>query len=247
MPLYAAMTYCLAIRVDAGLVFCSDSRTNAGVDHISTYSKMRVFEQPGERTLVLLSAGNLATTQAVANRLQRDIDDPRAKVDLHSIDYMFDAAEYVGQISRRAQSLGGAAQGRVNLSASFILGGQIKGQPPRIYMIYPEGNYIQASESQPFLQIGETKYGKPILDRMAQAELTLDAAARLALVSMDSTRRSNVSVGPPFEVAIYPAGALKLERHLSLDREDPYFARLQDAWGDALEKSFSALPAFDWE
>ncbi|MFK7955162.1 MAG: 20S proteasome subunit A/B [Lysobacterales bacterium] len=241
------MTYCLALKVDAGLVLVSDSRTNAGVDHINTYRKMRVFDQAADRTLVLLSAGNLATTQAVANRLQRDLGDSRAKVNLHNLDYMFDAAEYVGQISRRAQSMTGPGQGSVNTSASFILGGQIKGQPPRLYLIYPEGNYIQASASAPYLQIGETKYGKPILDRVLQSSLSLDAAARLALVSMDSTRRSNVSVGPPFEVTYYRNDSLTVTRQLSLDRDDPQFVQVCEAWEKALIDGFASLPAFSWE
>ncbi len=241
------MTYCLALKADAGLILASDSRTNAGVDHINTYSKMRVFDDAPDRSLILLSAGNLATTQAVANRLQRDLDDSRAKVNLHRLDYMFDAAEYVGQISRRAQSLAGAEQGSVNTSASFILGGQIKGQPPRLYLIYPEGNYIQSSDSAPYLQIGETKYGKPILDRVTHSSLSLDTAARLALVSMDSTRRSNVSVGPPFELCYYHTDALKIGRQLSFDRDDPQFVKLCDSWDKALVQSFSGLPAFDWE
>lgn len=241
------MTYCLALKVDAGLILASDSRTNAGVDHINSYSKMRVFDDASDRTLVLLSAGNLATTQAVANRLQRDLEDPRAKMNLHQFDYMFDAAEYVGQISRRAQSLAGSGQSQLNVSASFILGGQIGDQAPRLYLIYPEGNYIQASESAPYLQIGETKYGKPILDRVLSSEMSLDAAARLALVSIDSTRRSNVSVGPPFEVAYYPANTLTLGRQLSFEGDDPQFRRLQVSWGQALEQGFAQLPAFDWE
>ncbi len=241
------MTYCLALKVDAGLILASDSRTNAGVDHINTYRKMRVYDQSPDRTLVILSAGNLATTQAVANRIQRDLEDSRAKVNLHKLDYMFDAAEYVGQISRRAQSMTGPGQGAVNTSASFILGGQIKGQPPRIYLIYPEGNYIQASESAPYLQIGETKYGKPILDRVLQPELSLDSAARLALVSMDSTRRSNVSVGPPFEVTYYQTDRLTVTRQLSFDQDDPQVMRVCEAWEKALTDGFADLPPFSWE
>jgi putative proteasome-type protease len=241
------MTYCVALKVDSGLLLASDSRTNAGVDHINTYSKLRVFDDAPDRTLVLLSAGNLATTQAVCNRLQRDLEDSRSKVNLHLLDYMFDAAEYIGQISRRAQNLTGADQSGVNTSASFILGGQIKGQPPRLYLIYPEGNYIQSSSSAPFLQIGETKYGKPILDRLVHSGLSLDDAARLALVSIDSTRRSNVSVGPPFEVAYYETDRLELTRKLSFDRDDPHFVRLCDQWGAALEQGFSSLPSFGWE
>lgn len=241
------MTYCLAIKVDSGLVFASDSRTNAGVDHISTYSKMHRFEWPDDRVFVLLSAGNLATSQAVVNRLTRDLDDEQAAVSLKTVSYLFDAAEYVGAISRRAQTLDGASQGDVDLSASFILGGQIKGQPPRIYLVYPEGNYIRASESKPYLQIGETKYGKPILDRVVHPGLSLDDAARCALVSIDSTRRSNVSVGPPFEVAFYQADALKISRHLSLDRDDALYQQIQDSWDRSLLQSFSQLPRFDWE
>ena len=243
------MTYCLAIKVNDGLVFASDSRTNAGVDYVSTYSKMYAFGVPGERLIVLLASGNLATTQAVVNAIQRDLDDPSATENLNSFHYLFDAAHYVGQISRRVQ-----AECRETLKgdgiaaeASFILGGQIHGRDPNIYLIYPQGNSISASTETPYLQIGETKYGKPILDRIIRANTNLEDAARCALVSIDSTMRANISVGPPVELAIYRRDELALNRRLALDYGTPMFRVLQKRWNEGLRRAFERLPRFDWE
>ena len=243
------MTYCLAIKVKRGLVFASDSRTNAGVDYVSTYSKMHVFSVPGERLVVLLTSGNLATSQAVVNAVQRDIEDPAAPANLHSFRYLFDAAHYVGQLSQRIQTESGPTlkDSGVNVEASFILGGQIQGREPNLYMIYPQGNYIAASTETPYLQIGETKYGKPILDRIIRADTVLEDAARCALVSTDSTMRANISVGPPVELAIYGADELALSRRISLGYTTPMFRLLQKRWNQGLERAFERLPRFDWE
>ena len=196
------MTYCLAIRVDEGLIFASDSRTNAGADHVSTFSKMHTFEQPGERVMCLLSAGNLATTQAVLRNIRRDNERGKGPR-LDSVRDLAEAAEYVGQLSRNEQRKhGGEGQPKEGFSpeATFILGGQIKGRQHQIYLVYPEGNYISATLQTPYLQIGELKYGKPILDRIVREGISLEVAARCALVSMDSTMRSNATVGPPVEL-----------------------------------------------
>jgi putative proteasome-type protease len=243
------MTYCLAIKVKRGLVFASDSRTNAGVDYVSTYSKMHVFSVPGERLIVLLTSGNLATTQAVVNAIQRDIEDPSAAENLHSFHYLFDAAHYVGRLSQRVQAEYGPnlKENGVSVEASFILGGQIHGREPNAYLIYPQGNYIAASPETPYLQIGETKYGKPILDRIIQPDTALEDAARCALVSIDSTMRANISVGPPVELAIYGADELALTRRLSLGYDTPLFRQLQQRWNQGLERAFERLPRFDWE
>jgi putative proteasome-type protease len=242
------MTYCLAIKVNDGLVFASDSRTNAGVDYISTFSKMHVFSPSDQRVIVLLSAGNLATTQAVVNGLQRDLDEDKPD-NLRTLKYLFDMAHYVGQMSRRVQQEHGGAmqQSGINTEASFILGGQIAGRTPKIFQIYPQGNYITASDETPYLQIGESKYGKPILDRVIRAETTLEDAARCALVSLDSTMRSNISVGPPVELAICPTDSFCLSQHISLKYGTPLYASLQKRWNEGLRRAFERLPRFDWE
>ncbi|MHB8454142.1 MAG: peptidase [Acidiferrobacterales bacterium] len=243
------MTYCLAIKVNDGLVFASDSRTNAGMDYVSTYSKMHNFDVESERLYVLLTSGNLAVTQAVVNAIRRDLERSDAGISLNSVEYMFDAARYIGEVSFRIQQQHSEQlqQHGINAEASFILGGQIGGRPPDIFLIYPQGNYITASEETPFLQIGETKYGRPILDRVIHPETTLEDAARCALVSLDSTMRSNISVGPPVELAICKRNSMQIDRHLSLKSGTPFYSRLQESWNEGLHRAFERLPRFDWE
>ena len=243
------MTYCLAVKVNQGIVFASDSRTNAGVDYVRTSSKMHHFCWPGNRVIVLLSAGNLATTQAVINALQRDLDDPEAKTSLLKARHLFDIADYIGDLSQQEQLHHGAAVAKNGGSAgaSFILGGQLKDQEHDIYQIYPEGNYINSSLDTPYLQIGENKYGKPILDRVISIESSLDDAARCALVSLDSTMRSNISVGPPLELAMYSVDSLKEPRRISLKLASPYYKRMRKSWNDGIRRAFARLPKFDWE
>ncbi len=243
------MTYCLAICVNEGVLFASDSRTNAGVDYIRTCSKMHRFSWPGDRTIVLLSAGNLATTQAVINAIERDLDDPDAKFNLLKAKHLFDVADYIGDLSQREQRHHGAAVERFggSASASFILGGQIQGREHDIYLVYPEGNYISSSIDTPYLQIGENKYGKPILDRVITMDSSLNDAARCALVSLDSTMRSNISVGPPFELALYTADSLDEPRAISLKLASPYYKSLQKSWNEGIKRAFSRLPKLDWE
>ena len=243
------MTYCLAIKVNEGLVFASDSRTHGGVDNINIYSKMHTFAVSNERVFVLLSAGNLATAQAVVNTIQRDLTIDAKKENLNSVAYMFDAAHYVGQISRDIQKEYQAdkQQSALSFGASFIIGGQIHGYPPELFMIYPEGNYIAVSEENPFLQIGETKYGKPILDRIIKPELPLSDAGRCALVSIDSTIRSNLSVGPPIELLQYKEHSFKLNHHNLFRENDEYLQDLKEAWNTGLQMAFNNLPRFKWE
>jgi len=243
------MTYCLAIKVDDGLVFASDSRTHAGVDYASVYSKMHRFELHSDRLVVMLAAGSLATTQAVMNHIRRDLENPGAIASLNAVSYLFDAAAYVGEISVKVQEQHWSAMNRSGFSAeaSFILGGQIQGHPHEIYLIYPQGNYISASSDTPYLQIGETKYGKPILDRMTTAGTSLDDAARCALVSLDSTMRSNISVGPPLELAIYRKDKFAIEHYLNLDTLSPFYAEMQRQWNEGIKAAFNLLPRFDWE
>lgn len=239
------MTYCLALGLDAGFVCVSDSRTNAGVDNVRTYSKLHRFELPGERVFVLLSAGNLATTQAVVGRLKRDLE---TEGGLHAVAHISEAAARVGELSVEAQQGGREGQeGGAAFQAAFILAGQIAGDDPGVFMIYPQGNYIATTAETPYLQLGEVKYGKPILDRLAAVDMPLTAAARCALVSMDAAMRSNLSVGPPIELVIYERDSMETGRYLKFDQDSPYWRTLQRGWSENLRGAFERLPRFDWE
>ncbi|MEM7134948.1 MAG: peptidase [Myxococcota bacterium] len=237
------MTYCVAVRVDEGLVFVSDSRTNAGVDHISTYSKMHTFFGDGERFFTILTAGNLATSRAVIDRLRRDIED-EAPVSLRSLGRLSDAAEYVGKLSHEEQQkhLKVSKGQNFSVEASFILGGQIQGKAHSIHMIYPAGNHIPVSRHAPFLQIGEEKYGKPILDRIIEPGLSLEVGGRCALVSMDSTMRSNATVGPPIDLLLYSAETQRTGSLITFGEDDEYLRDLRRAWQDSLKDAFLELP-----
>jgi putative proteasome-type protease len=243
------MTYCLAIKVNKGLVFASDSRTNAGVDYVTTYSKMHIFSWQDDRNFVLLCSGNLATTQAVVNILHEDLENPKARFNLRKAKHMYEVAHYIGKVNQHEQQLHseGIKSSKTNIEASFILGGQIAGDSPDIFLIYPEGNYISASTETPFLQIGENKYGKPILDRIISNNTTLEDSARCAIVSLDSTIRSNISVGPPLELAIYEADTLAEPRHLKLTMQSTLYKSLRKHWNEGLHNAFNLLPRFDWE
>jgi putative proteasome-type protease len=243
------MTYCVAVQVNDGLVFASDTRTSAGVDDVRTYNKMHVFEFPGERVLIALSAGNLATTHAILAHVRRDLDNPQAPMSLRTARCMYDAAEYVGAVSTRMQKVT-AAQSQfsgVDLRVTLILGGQIAGEAPALYLVYPEGNCIASSPETPYLQLGENKYGKPILDRIIRPEVSLEDAARCALVSIDSTMKSNLSVGPPLDLAILRRDELAIAHKLRLDLETAYFAHFREAWGRQIAEALRSLPKFDWE
>jgi putative proteasome-type protease len=243
------MTYCLGISLDSGLVFASDSRTNAGSDQVSQYGKMHTLGIAGERQFVLLSAGNLATTQAVLTHIRHELRDNPDCV-LCKARYMDEAADYIGEISRQQQNRFTDTEGVTagfSPAVSFILGGQIKGEPPALHMIYPEGNHITTSRATPYLQIGETKYGKPILDRVIKSDTSLEDAARCALVSMDSTMQSNVTVGPPIEVMLYDRDSLTLNRYLRLTENHPYMTELRASWASSIRSAFDALPRFNWE
>jgi putative proteasome-type protease len=235
------LTYCLAIKVDQGLVFATDSRTNAGVDQISTYSKMHTFEG-GDRAICLLTSGNLATTQAVLRQIRRDVE-ANTKRCLYNIEDLAEAAGYVGELSRAEQRKHQSSNEDFNADATFIVGGQIGLKPPRLYLVYPEGNYISATIQTPFLQIGELKYGKPILDRIVTEDLSLEVAARCALVSMDSTMRSNITAGPPIELLTYVAGSGRFNKRLVLEEDNPYLLDLRRAWQEGLKDAFRRLPS----
>jgi putative proteasome-type protease len=241
------MTYCVAIKVDKGLVFVSDSRTNAGVDRISTYSKMFTFGREGERSFVVLTAGNLATTQSVISQIKRDIKQNTPN-NLMTVENMTEAAEYIGHLSASQQQKHGTAVagGGFDASASFILGGQISGGSHRVFMIYPEGNFITATAENPYQQIGEIKYGKPVLDRIITRETSLEEAALASLVSMDSTMRSNATVGPPIDVLIYEKDSFNLNRHFILQADDPYLLEIKAAWDEKLKEAFAELRRVKW-
>ncbi|WP_020410619.1 hypothetical protein [Hahella ganghwensis] len=241
------MTYCLAVAVDSGLIFASDSRTNAGVDNVNTYPKMFTFSVPDKAFLVLLTSGNLATTQAIVRRLQDDLEseEPRG---FAACNDMNAAARYVGAVGVELKNYyeKDLKQG-ANFDSTLILGGQYKERPHEIFMVYPEGNFIQSSPYSPFLQIGETKYGKPILDRVIRHNTTLEAAARCALVSLDSTMRSNLSVAPPFDLLMYKSGRFEADHEMHLKLNSPYYASLRKKWGEGMMDLFNGLPLFDWE
>jgi len=254
------MTYCVAMCVDEGLVFLSDTRTNAGVDHISTARKMSVFEVPGERMLVLLGAGNLSLTQAVLQELSEPTGpSASSKPTLWSVQTMADAARVVGQAVRdvHLREANALQEFGVDFNCSFILGGQIRekaesgngaGQPrPRLFMIYAAGNFIESSRVNPYFQIGESKYGKPIIDRVLIPSTPLDEAAKCALISMDSTLRSNLSVGLPLDLLVYEKDTLKVTRFVSIDQDNAYYQMIHRTWGERLRQVFSEIPDPDWQ
>lgn len=241
------MTYCVAMRLKAGLLFASDSRTNAGVDHIATYRKMTLFETPGERLITLLNSGNLATTQSVISLLKLRCQHETRH--LMSVPSMYDVAEIVGrtikEILNRDADEHSVGQG-VDFGGNFIVGGQIKGEEPRLFHVYPQGNFIEATEDTPYFQIGESKYGKPIIDRVIDFDTSLSEATKCTLVSFDSTIRSNLSVGLPIDILIYRADAFEQAAPHRITRDDPYFAKLRHGWGEGLKRVFAKLPDEDW-
>jgi putative proteasome-type protease len=232
------MTYCVAVIVDEGISFCSDSRTSAGVDQIKTYSKMFRFGTDGNRQFVILAAGNLATTQAVIARLSKDIA-KQTVVNLNTVADVIEAADYVGEISVAQQKKTG---GGVAYEASFLLGGQVIGNPPQLTLIYPQGNHISTSPQTPFLQIGESKYGKPILDRIITRQTDLHTAALCSLISMDSTMRSNLTVGPPIDVQLYKTDSLMPGEYYHLEEDSEYLKSINRIWHERMVESFTSLP-----
>jgi putative proteasome-type protease len=243
------MTYCLAMKVDSGLVFASDTRTNAGVDYVTAYGKMHIYTPHADRLFVVLSAGNLAITQEVVDTLRRDLAADDAAHSLAHGRYLFEVAQYVGTLSVQVQQRHheALAASGINGEVTLILGGQIRGSEPEIFLIYPQGNYIHASRQTPYLQIGENKYGKPMLDRMLRTSTPLADAARLALVSLDATMRSNVTVGPPFDLAIYERDRFALSHNERIEVDSGFYERFRAAWQHGMEAAFRQLPAFDWE
>ena len=260
------MTYCVALRLDGHLVFMSDTRTNAGIDNVSTFRKMFVWEVPGERVLTLMTAGNLATTQAVVSRL-----DERSKVagkrnpSLLQVPTLFQAARLVGDIlaeeaSRLSGSTGQGPSAHQEVAhqqvadqqvadnpfgATLILGGQIGEGPPSLFLIYPEGNFVEAGPETPFFQIGETKYGRPILLRALDASMGVERALRLLCVSFDSTLQANLSVGMPLDVHVYAAGSLVTGHRTRIEAHDPTFQSISRQWAESLRHALEDLPTFE--
>lgn len=242
------MTYGVAVRLDGGLVFAADTRTNAGVDNVSQFRKLHVWHVAGERTLVLLAAGNLAVTQSVLSLLNEQIAASVADGDsLLSVSSLFRAARMVGEAVRIVRDIDGPAleAAKASFAVTFILGGQIKGEAPRLFQIYAEGNFIEATDDTPYFQIGENKYGKPILDRIIHAGMPLKDAAKLLLISFDSTLRSNLSVGMPIDLLVYERDSLTAGHQRRFGKDDPQFRALSTAWSNALRESFDRIDTFE--
>ncbi len=238
------MSYCLAAMIDAGMVFASDSRTNAGVDNIYTFSKMTSFEQPGERTIVIVNSGNLAVTQATIAYLKQAIAQ-NSGTHLLNVASMYGVAELIGAALREVRHRDGPflMEANVDSSANFIVGGQIAGERQRLFMIYSEGNFIEATSDAFYFQIGETKYGKPIIDRVIRNGTSLDEAIKCVLVSFDSTMRSNLSVGMPIDLACYDRDSLRLAHVRRFHEGDPYIQSLRTSWSEGVVRAFAQLPS----
>lgn len=237
------MTYCVAAAVSSGIVFASDSRTNAGVDQVAIYSKMSLFETPGERVVVLVSAGNLATTQSVVSLLRQ-----RSAQGVDARRSLYDIAALVGETLREVITRDGPAleQAKVDAGASFIVGGQLRGEVPRLFQIYPQGNFIEASRETCYLQIGETKYGKPIIDRVLSFDTPLADVAKCLLVSFDSTMRSNLSVGLPIDLLGYEKDRLRVTLRRRFAEGDAYFREISQFWSAGLRRVFAEAPGVSW-
>lgn len=243
----AKMTYCVALKLNAGLVFASDSRTNAGVDQVASFKKMRSFVNPGDRAMVILSSGNLSITQSAVNLLEQRGRHQETR-NIWNAESMFDVAMLLGEYLREVRDRDGPflLQNSVDIGANFILGGQIQGEAPRLFLIYAEGNFIEATEATPFFQIGETKYGKPIIDRVIQADTSLMDAIKCVLVSFDSTMRSNISVGMPIDLSCYSVDSLHLDQQYNITQGDPYFTNISQRWSEGLRGVFASLPNPEW-
>ncbi|MCA0870729.1 proteasome-type protease [Seohaeicola saemankumensis] len=245
------MTYCVGMLLNRGLVFMSDTRTNAGLDNIATARKMHTWEVPGERVITLMTAGNLATTQAVVGIIDERTKAPGDRSpSILEAPSMFQIAREVGQTLKEViahNAEGGAQSNASTFGATMIMGGQIKGSAPRLFLIYPEGNFIEASDDNPFFQIGETKYGKPILVRAYDPAMSFEQAIKLLLVSFDSTIKSNLSVGLPLDYVTYGRDSLRFGRQGRIVESDPYYQTVSNGWGEALKSAFGQLPEYSFD
>jgi len=242
------MTYCVAMSLDAGMIFASDSRTNAGVDHIARFSKMKVFARDGERVIVTLSSGNLSITQSALNVLEQSSRAGEDRRTLWNAESMFDVARLIGDALREVKTFDGPflTQNNIDSNANFLIGGQIRGEPPRLFNVYGEGNFIEATPDTCYFQIGETKYGKPIIDRVIKRSTSLLDATKCTVVSFDSTMRSNISVGLPIDILVYHTDSLRIGLQRRIEESDPYFQMVHTQWGEGLRRVFAQLPDPDW-
>ena len=242
------MTYCVAMNLDAGMIFASDSRTNAGVDQIARFSKMRIFAREGHRVIVTLSSGNLSITQNALNTLDQRARSGDNLLHLWNAPSMFDVARLIGDAVREVKQRDGTylAQNNIDSSANFLVGGQIRGEPPRLFEVYTEGNFIEATPDTCYFQIGESKYGKPVIDRVVNRGTSLVDATKCTLVSFDSTMRSNISVGLPIDLLVYEADSLQIKLSRRIEEADPYFQMVHTQWGEGLRRVFQQLPDPDW-
>ncbi len=243
------MSYCVGLVLDAGMVFASDSRTHAGVDQVSSFRKLKVFESQRDRMIVILSSGNLAITQSAINHLENQGRRSDGGPTLWNAQSLFEIATLLGDSLRqvRQRDVSHLTQSNVDASASFILGGQVQGERQRLFLIYSEGNFIEATAETPFFQIGETKYGRPIIDRVIKPSTNLVEAAKCLLVSFDSTMRSNISVGLPIDMLVYRNGSLHVGMQQRIMENDPYFSMIHTQWGEGLRSLFAQLPDPNWD
>jgi putative proteasome-type protease len=242
------MTYCVAMSLDAGMIFASDSRTNAGVDQVARFSKMRVFTRDGDRVIVTLSSGNLSITQNALSILEQRARKSNGEPTLWNATSMFDIARLTGDALREVQTREGPylLQNNIDSHANFIVGGQVKGEAPRLFEVYSEGNFIEATPDTCYFQIGESKYGKPVIDRVVNRSTGLLEATKCTIVSFDSTMRSNISVGLPIDLVVYETDALTIRLQRRIEESDPYFQMIHSQWGEGLRRVFAQLPNPDW-
>jgi len=241
------MTYCLGILTTSGLVMAADSRTNAGVDYISTYQKLFDFSVPGERVIVICTAGNLSITQEVLTLIRRDLKG-QLEHSLNTLPNMYEVVRYVGSRLREVSDTHRPWLSKDNIDhqCTFLVGGQIRGEEPFLYLIYSQGNFLQATPETPFLQIGETKYGKPILDRTLRFDTPVDAAAKYALLSLDSTMKSNISVGPPLDLIMYRTNSFEIGHRAEFVLGDPFLVKVRKFWEASLRRAFEEMPDIEW-
>ena len=240
------MTYCIGIKTNEGLVFASDSRTNAGLDNVNIYSKMLTYDV-GDRTIIVVTSGNLATSQAVFKSLENDIKEKDSSLSLNTCKDFEQIASYIGKLNVKHSSPDGVNTDSLVLGSTFIIGGQIRGQQLELYMVYPQGNYIRPADSKPYLVIGEVKYGKRILDRVITPNVSIGDASRCALISMDSTLKSYLTVGPPIDIAVYKKDEKKISYLKCLNTSDDDYAKVCNQWSDKVLQVFDTFPKFDWE
>ncbi|MGH8713039.1 MAG: peptidase [Casimicrobiaceae bacterium] len=242
------MTYCVAMSLDAGMIFASDSRTNAGVDQVGRFSKMHVFEREGDRVVVALSSGNLSITQNALNILDQRARAGESQLQLWNAPSLFDVARLVGDALREVRTRDGPylQQNNIDSHATFIVGGQVRSEPPRLFEVYSEGNFIEATADTCYFQIGESKYGKPVIDRVVTRSTPLQEATKCTIVSFDSTMRSNISVGLPIDLAVYETDSLRLKLRKRIEESDPYFQMIHTQWGEGLRRVFAELPNPQW-